>query len=154
MFLDCFIHVFLDKLFYRKSPDANGQHQVKTIINFSLPFTGSYCLQIRTEIQKLCSSAFPDISLRFIFGPGRRLSSSFHFENGIPKLMRSSIVYQHKCQCYGGLYFDIFIHESQNVWEFQHCIHSRVFSLTLNTQSLLTTSPSFLPPALVLTLNW
>ena len=56
---------------YHKSPDPNGQHHAKTIINISLPCTGFHFLQIRTQIQKLCSSAFSDISLWFIFGPCR-----------------------------------------------------------------------------------
>ena len=55
---------------------------------------------------KNCSSAFPDISLRFIFGPSRRLSSFFHFKDIIPMLLRSRIVYQYKCQWCGALYFD------------------------------------------------
>ena len=56
-FLDSCIRVFLDKLF--SPPTRNSNTPDKTVLNFSLPFTGSHSLQIRTQIAKLCSSAFP-----------------------------------------------------------------------------------------------
>ena len=34
---------------------------------FCFPFTGQHSLQIRTQIRKLCSHAFPLISIRFVF---------------------------------------------------------------------------------------
>ena len=83
------------------TPPHDTNVSQKTVINFSLPFTGSHSLQIRTQIIKLCSSAFPDLSLRFIFQSGRRLSSFFPFKDRIPMLMRSRIVYSYTCRCCG-----------------------------------------------------
>ena len=76
-FLDSCIRVFLDKLF--SPPTRNSNTPDKTVLNFSLPFTGSHSLQIRTQIAKLCSSAFPHFTVRFIFQSGRRLSGFFFF---------------------------------------------------------------------------
>ena len=102
VFLDRCIRVFLDRLFCPPPHDTNVSH--KTVINFSLPFTESHSLQIRTQIIKLCSSAFPDLSLRFIFRSGRRLSSFFPFKDRIPMLMRSRVVYNYTCRCCGASY--------------------------------------------------
>ena len=66
--------------------------QLQSFLNLFKPFS-------RTQIQKLCSSTFPDISLRFILGPGKRLSSFFHFKDRIPMLVRSRMVYQYKYHC-------------------------------------------------------
>ena len=77
----------------------------KTVLNFSLPFTGSHSLQIRIQIVKLCSSAFPHVTVRFIFQSGRSLSDFFSFKDRIPKLMRSRIIYKYSCQYCRALYF-------------------------------------------------
>ena len=82
--------------------DTNVSH--KTVINFSLPFTGSHSLQIQTQIIKLCSSAFPDLSLHFIFQSGWRLSSLFPFKDHIPMLMRLHVVYNYTCRCCSASY--------------------------------------------------
>ena len=70
----------------------------KKIIYFCFPFTGQHSLEIRTRIQKLCSSAFPHVNIRFIFKPSLRLSNFFSFKDRIPKCMRSCVVYRFKCQ--------------------------------------------------------
>ena len=45
------------------------------------------------------------LDLRIVFKPGRSLSGFFQFNDVIPKLMRSHVVYKYKCQCCGALYF-------------------------------------------------
>ena len=101
-FLDRCVRVFLDRVF---SPPTNNSHSSQNqFIYFRLPYTGSHSLQIRTQVTKLLASAFPKLSLRFIFQSGRRLSSFFPFKDRIPILLRSRIVYKYSCQCCSALY--------------------------------------------------
>ena len=67
-FLDRCIRIFLDCLF--SPPTHTPNFSDKNIVYFSLPFTGPYALHIRTQLNKLCSSALPQISLRFKFQSG------------------------------------------------------------------------------------
>jgi hypothetical protein len=63
------------------------------VVYFCLPYTGTHSLQIRTQIQRLCSSAFPHISIRIVFRPTLRLSNFFMFKDKIPDALRSCVVY-------------------------------------------------------------
>ena len=53
---------FLNNLFEPKPPVFTVP---KKIVYFSLPFTGLYSLQIRTQITRLCSAAYPHLNTRF-----------------------------------------------------------------------------------------
>ena len=75
-FLDDCLRNFFDKIF---CPAITTTSVPKRIILFTLPFTGQHSLQIRKQIAKLFASAFPQIQLRVIFKPIRRLSSFFPF---------------------------------------------------------------------------
>ena len=75
-FLDDCLRNFFDKIF---CPAITTTSVPKRIIFFTLPFTGQHSLQIRKQIAKLFASAFPQIQLRVIFKPIRRLSSFFPF---------------------------------------------------------------------------
>ena len=57
-----------------------------------------------TQLRKLLSSAYPHISIRFVFRPTCRLSDFFLFKDRIPFALRSHVVYKYKCQCCGALY--------------------------------------------------
>ena len=96
--LPCSIRIFLDRLFCPATRDVNTSQNDMLFIFLFLSF-------IRTQITKLCSSAFTRVSLRFIFQSGRQLSSFFSFKNRIPAFMRSRVVYKYTCQCCGSLYF-------------------------------------------------
>ena len=74
------------------------------VIYVCLPFTGHHGLQIRSQLQKFLSSAYPHISLRVVFRPSFRLSNFFPFKDNIPCEPRSHVVYLYKCQCCGALY--------------------------------------------------
>ena len=100
-FIDTCICRFLDKIF---SPSPKISLAPKKIVYFCLPYTGQHSLQIRTQIRKLCSSAFPHINLRFVFRPSLRLSHFFVFKDRIPKALRSRVVYRFKCQRCSSLY--------------------------------------------------
>ena len=75
------------------------------MVVFSLPHTGLHSIQIRKQIIKLFSSAYPYIQLRCIFRPVQRLLSFFRFKDRIPLALRSRVVYKFKCQCCDALYF-------------------------------------------------
>ena len=76
----------------------------KKIVYFCLPFTGSYSLQIRTQITRLCSAAYPHLNIRFVFRSSTRVSSFFLFKYRIPKFLRSGVVYLFKCRCCSASY--------------------------------------------------
>ena len=88
------VSLFLDKTFTTKSVI----HTVsKKVLYISLPFTGCHALQIRTQILKLCSPAYPHIRIRIVFQPGKRLSQLFNFKDRIPKALKSCVVYSYTC---------------------------------------------------------
>jgi hypothetical protein len=69
-FIDRCVKTFLDKMI---SPPSD-----------CLPYTGNHAIQIRQQLHKLFSSAFPQVQLRVIFKPICRLSNFFHFKDRIP----------------------------------------------------------------------
>ena len=71
---------------------------------FCHPFTGQHSLQIRTQIPKLCSNAFPHISIRFAFRPSLRLAHFFSFKDRVLKGLKSRVVYLFKCRCCNASY--------------------------------------------------
>ena len=71
---------------------------------FYLPFTGQHRLQIRTQVRKFCSNAFPHISIRFVFRPSLRLAHFFSFKDRIPNGLKSRVVYLFKCWWCNGSY--------------------------------------------------
>ena len=68
-----------------------------------LPFSGLHSVQIRNQINKLFSSAYPHIQICSIFRPMQRRSTFFRFKDHIPLSLRSLIVYKYKCQCCNAL---------------------------------------------------
>ena len=102
LLMNCYPEIFLHRLFCPPTKDSDSPP--KNVIYFKLPYTGSHALQIQTQVSKLCSSAFPKVTLRFIFQSGRRLSGFFPFKDRTPMLMRSRVVYKYTCQCCGALY--------------------------------------------------
>ena len=60
-----------------------------------LPFTGSHSLQVRTQITRLCSAAYPHLNIRFVFRSSTCISYFFPFKNKVPKFLRSGVVYLH-----------------------------------------------------------
>ena len=98
---DSIVRRFLDNIFQPKPPILTA---AKKIIYFSLPFTGTHSLQIRTQISRLCSSAFPHLNIRFIFRSPTRISTFFPFKDKVPKYRRSSVVYSFTCRCCSASY--------------------------------------------------
>ena len=92
---------FLNNLFEPKPPVLTVP---KKIVYFCLPFTGSHSLQIRTQITRLCSAAYPHLNIRFVFRSSTRISSFFPFKDRIPKFLRSGVVYLFKCRCCSASY--------------------------------------------------
>ena len=71
---------------------------------FYLPLIGHHGLHIRSELSKVLASAYPHISIRIVFRPSCRVSTSFPFKDRIPIALRSHVVYQFTCQCCSALY--------------------------------------------------
>ena len=99
-------------------------------------YTGPHSLQIRTQVFKLCFSAFPQLYLRFISQLGRRLSTFVPFKNHISMLLRSCIVCKYTCQCSSVLYLGQTQHHL-HTWISEHM---GVSSLT--RRKLASISPS------------
>ena len=93
--IDYCIRSYLDKIF---SPRPKISLTPKKVIYFCLPYTGQHRLQTSTQIRKLCSSAFPQLSIRFVFRPCLRLTHFFSFGDRIPKSLRSRMANLFKCQ--------------------------------------------------------
>ena len=97
----------------------------KTVtLYFCLPYTGQHSLQLRTQLRKLLSSAYPHLSIRFVFRPTCRLSDFFPFKDRIPFALRSHVVYKYisvnaVAHCMLVKHTDIYTRESHNIWEFR-----------------------------------
>ena len=94
---------FFNKIFGKPS-SVSEPNEPKRIVLFMLPFLGEHSSQIRNQINKLFSSAYPHIQIRRIFRPMQRLSAFFRFKDRIPLSLRSRIVYKYECQCCNALY--------------------------------------------------
>ena len=81
---DQLVRRFLNNLFEPKPPVLTVP---KKIVYFCLPFTGSHSLQIRTQITRLCSAAYPHLNIRFVFRSSTRISSFFPFKDRIPTFL-------------------------------------------------------------------
>ena len=137
--IDSCIKSFLDKMY--NSRDKVHTYS-KKIIYFCLPFTGHHGLQIRSQLQKFLSSAYPHISLRVVFRPSFRLSNFFPFKDKIPCELRSHVVYLYKCQCCGALYVgqtpDTYTRVSLNIWVFHLGLERNVLFQPCQAYSLIS----------------
>lgn len=73
---------FLSRIFATSNTDTNNTDVDTTENNmhFSMLFTGKHAVQVPTQLTKLCSSAFPHLSLHFMFRSGCRPSDFFPFK--------------------------------------------------------------------------
>ena len=97
---DQLVHHFLNNIFEPKPPPLSV---LKKIVYFCLP-SGSHSLQIRTQISGLCSAAYPNLNVRFVFCSSTCLCSFFPFKDKVPKFLRSGVVYLFKCRCCSASY--------------------------------------------------
>ena len=97
------VRSFFNKIFEKQS-SVSEPNEPNWIVLFMLPFLGVHFSQIRNQINKLFSSAYPHIQIRCIFRPVQRLSAFFWFKDRIHLFLRSRIVYKYKCQCCNALY--------------------------------------------------
>ena len=67
-------------------------------------YTGQHGLQIRTQLHKLLSKAYPHISIRLSFVLRVDCLTFFSFKDRISFAMRLHVVYKYKCQCCAALY--------------------------------------------------
>ena len=89
---DFIVRRFLDNFFQPKPPILIA---AKRILYFSLLFTGTHFLQIRTQISRLCSAAIPHQNITFIFRfPYSYLYlESLPLEDEVTEYLRFSVVY-------------------------------------------------------------
>ena len=92
---DSCVRTFLDNV---SQPKPIVHSVSKKVLYFSLPYAGKHSLQIRTQISRLCSSAYPHLNIRFLFRPTLR-SSHISFKDKILKALGSCVVYSFKCRC-------------------------------------------------------
>ena len=95
-FLDHCFRTFLSKVFHCLLIKQHAAPKLQ--FSLVLPFTGNHGLQIRKQLLKIVSSAYPHISLRIVFRPVCRISSFFRFKVRIPMRLRSNVVYKFTCQ--------------------------------------------------------
>ena len=62
-----------------------------------LPFLGSTSFQIRKKLQILFSDKLTSCNLKIVFMSPVRVKSFFIFEDKLPKMLLSGLVYQYKC---------------------------------------------------------
>ena len=122
------VRVLLDKVF---QPKAVVHSVPKKVMDLCLPFTGSHSLQIRTQISRLCSSAFPHLNIRFVFRPTPCLSHLFTFKDKIPNGLRSCVVYHFKCRCCSPSY----VGQTVRHLHTRVCEHLGISALTGNKSS-------------------
>ena len=75
-FFDRIVRSFLNKIFEKPS-STSEPIEPKRIVLFTLPFSGLHSVQIRNQINKLFSSAYPHIQIRCIYRTMQRLSTFF-----------------------------------------------------------------------------
>ena len=63
-------------------------------------------LQIKTTLTRLCKQCHSPVKLKVIFNPPKRLASYFRFQERLPILMCSSVVYLYKCPGWHALYYE------------------------------------------------
>ena len=104
----------------------------KAIVTLVLPFTGDS--SATEKLRQFVSKCFPQVNLRVVFKPPRRLSNLFRFKDTIPFAMRSNIVYKYTCAGCNAEY----VGQTSRHLHVRACEHSGISSLTgkpLSTRS-------------------
>ena len=152
---DCIVRNFLDNAFQPKPPILTVP---KKIIYFCLPFTGSHSFQIRTQINRLCSSAF-FVALLFLILTSDSFSALSHESlPSFPSKIKSPSTYDLllyilssvdavPCRMWVKPHV-IYTPKSQNTWEFLLSQENRHLALPC-----LAYSPTLTPPDTLLRLT-
>ena len=115
----CSINLFVTSSATSSNPN-NSPHSFQ-LVKVCLPFTGSHSLQIRTQITRLCSAAYPHLNVRFVCRSSTRITCFFPFKEKVPKFFRSGVLYLFKCRCCSASYVGqttLHLHtEYLNTWE-------------------------------------
>jgi len=127
--VDFCIRIFLSKI-YR--PKVETCTVPKREIDIVLPFLGNTSLSIRTQLQNLFRSKFPQCKLRIIFKASVRLSSLFKFKDQIPKLLQSGLVYRFKCSGCNATYYG----KTKRHFKVRMCEHLGISHLTGKRRSV------------------
>ena len=90
------INHFLNKIFTPPTPPITVP---KETIYISLPFLGPLSFHTRKLLSKLLSTAYPQLSIKFIFTNKFTIGSLFPFKDKIPPLLQSFVIYEYRCRC-------------------------------------------------------
>ncbi len=99
--LNSCIERFLNNVFRPKIPTLGCAPKTVTIV---LPFVGKLSLDVRSRIQKMMTSVYPQIKCRVVFKTVTRVSNYFQYKDRIPLSMSSGVVYLFTCGTCNGTY--------------------------------------------------
>ena len=122
-FIDLCIISFLNRLYKPKVVVLNVP---KRNIFVKLPFLGSTSFQIRKKLQKLFSDKLTSCNLKMVFTSLVRVKSFFTFQNKLPKMLLSGLVYKYKCGGCNATYYG----KTKSHSKAQICEHLGISHLT------------------------
>ena len=91
-----------------------------------LPFLGSTSFQIRKKLQKLFSDKLKPCDLKIVCKSLVRVKSFFTFNDKLPKMLLSGLVYQFKCGSCNATYYG----NTKRYFKVQICQHLDISYLT------------------------
>ena len=94
-FTDVWVGKVLSKFYTIIGPEKHTAN--KRDIYFSLPYLGGHSFHIRKKLNSLFNDFYPQVRLRVIFKSSYSIGSFFNIKDKIPDDLRSSIIYQYKC---------------------------------------------------------
>ena len=71
----------------------------KEIIYLKLSYCDNESFYIRNRVKRLLSKFYPHLHIRFIFINNFRIGSLFNIKDKMPVNVRSSVVYEYRCNC-------------------------------------------------------
>ena len=115
--------LFLKKLY---TPKVIVPNVPKRNVFVKLPFLGSTLFQIRKKLQKLFSNKLTSCNLNSVFTSPVRVESFFAFQDKLPKMLLSGLVYKYKCGGCNATYYG----KTKHHFKARICEHLGISNLT------------------------
>jgi len=90
------VRKFLNNLYNPKPRTTTVQ---KESAYLELPYIGYHTANMKTELESIISKYYPQINCKFYFRSYRKISSYFVRKDQPSLMMKSSVVYNYKCDC-------------------------------------------------------
>ena len=90
------INHFLSKL---HQPPSTTPSAPKDKLYVPLPFLGPLSYNIRNQLNKLLTPAYPQLTIKYVFTNKLTIGSLFPFKDKIPRPLQSFVIYSYKCRC-------------------------------------------------------